>query len=65
MKDNRIPQLREITNEEIIQLSKSFKENDYFIIKNIISLEDCKYLNNIIIFSDGIRYEPTQFFREH
>lgn len=60
-----VPILRKIDDLEINELSKFFIENDYFIIKNIISKEDCKYLNDNLIYSDNMRHEPTQFFREH
>ena len=61
----RAPILRKIDDREIMELSKFFIENDYFIIKNIISQEDIEYLNSNIKFSNGLKTEPTQFFREH
>ena len=56
---------KEMTNEEVEKIRKWFDENDYVLIKDILTTEIKKYLLHNINYDSEVLKDPRQFYREH
>jgi len=57
---------RELDKNELYDIASFFEQNDYVLVKNILTDEIKKYLSNKITFNDSNALnDKRQFYREH